>query len=304
MSSTLSELFEDFLSYLEQEKGYSRHTVTSYRRDLDVFHSYLHDRYSGSADLLQDVDKSCLRSFLGSEFENGLSSRTVARRLAAIKSLFRYLVKAEIVNENPALTIRTPKIPKKLPSFIQVDLIDKLMNMPDISTYLGVRDRAILELFYSTGMRLSELAGLTAGSIDLKRGTVKVRGKGNKERIIPFGEKAGKALEGYFRFQNKSITAIPSSTPVFTQKNGKRLSESSIQKRVRKYISMVAEGEQVGPHILRHSFATHMMDQGADIRAVKDLLGHSNLSSTQVYTHLQPERMKKIYRKAHPHGDE
>jgi len=295
-------IFKDFLSYLEGEKGYSRHTLVSYAHDLEVFNDYLLECFNENSDYLLKVDKLCLRSFLGSEFEKGHSSRTVARRLATIKSLFKYLVKAEYLEENPAIYVKTPKTPKNLPSFIQAPIIDKLMNIPSKETFIGLRDRAVLELFYSTGMRLSELTALSAGNFYWEKNLVKVLGKGNKERLIPFGDHAKSALDNYYHFQKTSLKTAPANAPVFTTKKGKRLSESSIQRRVRMYIALVADGERLGPHILRHSFATHMMDQGADIRAVKDLLGHSSLSSTQVYTHLQPEKMKKIYKKAHPHG--
>lgn len=302
MNTEIKEIIKDFITFLRKERGYSEHTVTSYNRDLVVFHDYLRSCFKDDEHILLKVDKACLRNFLGSEFENGLSARTVARRLATVKSLFKYLVKAEVIPHDPAQYVRTPKTPQKLPSFIQEPLIQQLMEYPDLRTLIGARDRAILELFYSTGMRLSELAGLDTGSFDTKRRTVRVIGKGNKERLIPYGKHAESALEHYFSLKEEKITSAKVRAPVFTSRKGKRLSISAIQKRVRYWIGLVAEGERIGPHILRHSFATHMMDQGADIRAVKDLLGHSSLSSTQVYTHLQPEKMKKIYKKAHPHG--
>jgi site-specific recombinase XerD len=178
------------------------------------------------------------------------------------------------------------------------------MTMPPADTKIGIRDRAILELFYSTGMRLSELVNLRLGNFSFANNMVKVIGKGQKERLIPFGQRAGASLKKYLHLRGIGLKSGDINTPIFVNSKGRLLHPSTVQRRIRKYLKILAEGTQFGPHILRHSFATHLMDRGADIRAVKELLGHSSLSSTQVYTHVQPERMKKIYKQSHPHGSD
>ncbi|NQV37910.1 MAG: tyrosine recombinase XerC [Candidatus Marinimicrobia bacterium] len=302
MSEYSSQAVADFLNYIVLERGYSEHTAKSYKRDLKQFTSFI-ESYSGKsiADF-RFIDKATVRHFLGKEFEDGYSSKTVARRLATLKSFFKYLVKAEITTNNPASSVRSPKIKKSLPSYHSTDVIDQLMNLPDEGTKTGIRDKAILELFYSTGMRLAELTNLNIGDVDFRNQVVKVLGKGNKERLIPFGNRTKISIENYLKKRGIGLFTNGQDTPLFVNNKNGRLSARMIQRRVRNYLKLVANTEQLGPHSLRHSFATHLMDRGADIRAVKDLLGHSSLSSTQVYTHLQPEKMKKIYKQAHPHG--
>ncbi len=303
MSDNFKQYIDDFLSYLEKERGYSSHTCVSYIHDLHRFNDFLIE-YTGSSDILaESIDKQAIRHFLGKEFEEDFSSKTVGRRLASIKSFFKYLVKAEVVNNNPALYVKTPKTSKPLPNFIDEKMIDELMNAPPRNTITGLRDRAILELFYSTGIRLSELININFRNIDFNNNLIRVVGKGNKERLIPFGNRAMKAIENYLEKSGRSLKTTDIDIPLFVNSKGERISQRTVQRSVSMYLRLVTEGEHLGPHTLRHSFATHLLDRGADLRAVKDLLGHSSLSSTQIYTHVQPERMKKIYKKAHPHGD-
>jgi tyrosine recombinase XerC len=299
---TRSELIQDFIVHLEKERGFSPHTLTAYSHDLSRFNRFLENYYEGPAGGFDKVDKQVLRHYLGNEFEAGFSARTVARRLAALKSFFKYLVRIGAVRDNPTVHVKTPRTGKKLPVYIQEQFVEQLMTAPPGNTLIGLRDRAILELFYSTGMRLSELVNLDVGDFDVRNQLVKVRGKGSRERLIPYGNRARQAVENYFHKRGVQFLTAAHDTPLFVNSRGKRLSPSTIQRRIRGYIRNVAEGEWLGPHTLRHTFATHLLDRGADIRAVKELLGHSSLSSTQVYTHLQPERMKKIYHQAHPHG--
>jgi len=294
-------ILDDFYSYLEKERGCSSHTLRAYKNDLNRFTLFLTNKIENISGL-QDVDRHTIREFLGFEFDAQLSSKTVARRLASIKSFFKYLMRSEQIENNPAIHVKSPKIPQSLPNFIDEKVIDALMESPDDNTAMGMRDRAILELFYSTGIRLSELIALNIGSVDAVRQLIKVHGKGDKERLIPFGNRAKFWLENYLKNRALSFSSTPQKIPLFVNAKEKRVPTSTVQRRIRNYIKFVAEGKRLGPHILRHSFATHMMDKGADIRAVKDLLGHSSLSSTQVYTHIQPEKMKKIYSQAHPHG--
>ena len=299
-------IMDEFYDYLIKERAFSSHTVHAYRNDLDRFISSFPKNLSD----LNQIDKDMIYNFLSDEFDKNYKSKTIARRLASIKSLFKYLIRSEQINQNPSLNIKTPKVEKKLPNFVDIKVIDKLMEIPDIKTTKGLRDRAIIELFYSTGIRLSELANLDLSSIiiDSNKNTgeenymVKVLGKGEKERIIPFGKEAKYWIDKYLNTRGFSINSGLGNLPLFANSKEKPVAYSTIKRRIRNYIKLVSEGEGLGPHILRHSFATHMIDRGADIRSVQELLGHSSLSSTQIYTHIKPERMKKIHANAHPHG--
>ena len=303
MSESIKYFIEEFHSYLEKERGYSEHTCTSYTHDLQRFDDFLVEYFEISNIAVEKIDKQAIRHFLGKEFEEGFSSKTVGRRLASIKSFYKYLIKTEVVENNPSIYVKTPKSTKPLPNYVDEKLIDALMDAPPSNTIVGLRDRAILELFYSTGIRLSELINITFRNIDFNSNLMKVVGKGNKERLIPFGDRAMKAIKNYIAKSGRSLKTADMDAPLFVNSKGERISQRTVQRSVNMYLRLVTEGEHLGPHTLRHSFATHMLDRGADLRAVKDLLGHSSLSSTQIYTHVQPERMKKIYKKAHPHGD-
>ena len=296
----------EFYDYLKKERAFSSHTIDAYRNDLDRFILSFPKTLSD----LNQIDKDMIYNFLSEEFDKNYKSKTIARRLASIKSLFKYLIRSEQISQNPSINIKTPKVEKKLPNFVDIKVIDKLMEIPDIKTTKGLRDRAIIELFYSTGIRLSELANLDLSSIiiDSNKNTgeenymVKVLGKGEKERIIPFGKEAKYWIDKYLNTRGFSINSGLGNLPLFANSKEKPVAYSTIKRRIRNYIKLVSEGEGLGPHILRHSFATHMIDRGADIRSVQELLGHSSLSSTQIYTHIKPERMKKVHANAHPHG--
>ena len=292
----------DFLSYLKKERGFSVHTMKAYEYDLNRFISFVGHKDQTNIRNFEDIDRDLIRQYLGFEFDHGFSSKTVARRLAALKSFFNYLMRSERISDNPAIYVKSPKISQSLPNFIDHKVIDALMENPDVSTEIGLRDRAILELFYSTGIRLNELIMLDIGAVDSINQMIKVHGKGDKERLIPFGNKAKLWIEKYLKNRAVSFNSAWEKTPLFVNAKGGRILRLEVQRSTRKYIEKFANGKSLGPHILRHSFATHLMDKGADIRAVKDLLGHDSLSSTQVYTHVQPEKMKEIYKQAHPHG--
>ena len=298
-------IMDEFYDYLKKERAFSSHTIDAYRNDLDRFILSFPKTLSD----LNQIDKDMIYNFLSEEFDKNYKSKTIARRLASIKSLFKYLIRSEQISQNPSINIKTPKVEKKLPNFVDIKVIDKLMEIPDIKTTKGLRDRAIIELFYSTGIRLSELANLNLSSIIIdskKTGEenymVKVLGKGEKERIIPFGKEAKYWIDKYLNTRGFSINSGLGNLPLFANSKEKPVAYSTIKRRIRNYIKLVSEGEGLGPHILRHSFATHMIDRGADIRSVQELLGHSSLSSTQIYTHIKPERMKKVHANAHPHG--
>ena len=288
------ESLNDFYLFLKKERNFSNNTIKSYMTDLNKFKKFLNDdNYD-----INKISRKQIRAFLSSEFDKKFSDRTIARRLASIKSYFKFMVKFEQIYSNPSENIRSPKIARSLPNFIDRKVIDLLMDSPDENTEIGLRDKTMLELFYSTGMRLSELVSLNHGSVDYKNNLIRLFGKGSKERLVPFGNRAKLYLEKYtISNKNKDF-----NKPLFISKREKRISKRTVQRRISMYIKLVADGNQLGPHILRHSFATHLIENGASIRTVKDLLGHSNLSSTQVYTHIQPEKIKQTYKQAHPRG--
>lgn len=296
-------MVHQFLQYLARERNYSAHTVASYEDDFRQFSEFLKRHFEGTAYALDDIDNVTIRLFLGDLLEQGFSKSSVARKLAAIKSLFRYLRKKHIVQRHPALSISSPKVEKRLPQYLDEKTVENLMAQPDCSTPEGVRDAAILELFYSTGIRLSELIGLRLPDIDFQNTTIKVTGKGNKQRIIPFGRPARAAVQRYINERNNLFGERMSASHadvVFLTVRGKQMTPKGVNLLINKYISKVSEIEKKSPHVLRHSFATHLLNRGADLRAVKELLGHESLSTTQVYTHVSVDRLKKVYAQAHP----
>ena len=300
MADLLIDSIESFMLTLEKERNFSLHTIKAYKNDLNRFNYFLDNTLSRKK--LAKINRNDIRKFLAEEYDNGYSSKTVARRLATIKSYFKYLVKTELIQENISIHINSPKVPKKLPNFVDKNLIDTLMKTPSLDTHIGIRDKAVLELFYSTGMRLSELVNMNIGDFEINKKLIRVIGKGNKERMIPYGRTAESAIKNYLKIRNLSLKPAFANKPLFVNSSEKRISKRTIQRRMNNYIKLVADGKRIGPHLLRHTFATHLLDNGADIRAVKDLLGHSSLSSTQIYTHVSIEKLKKDYTLAHPHG--
>ena len=300
MADLLIDSIESFMLTLEKERNFSLHTIKAYKNDLNRFNYFLNNTLSRKK--LAKINRNDIRKFLAEEYDNGYSSKTVARRLATIKSYFKYLVKTELIQENISIHINSPKVPKKLPNFVDKNLIDTLMKTPSLDTHIGIRDKAVLELFYSTGMRLSELVNMNIGDFEINKKLIRVIGKGNKERMIPYGRTAESAIKNYLKIRNLSLKPAFANKPLFVNSSEKRISKRTIQRRMNNYIKLVADGKRIGPHLLRHTFATHLLDNGADIRAVKDLLGHSSLSSTQIYTHVSIEKLKKDYTQAHPHG--
>jgi len=292
-----------FLQYLARERNYSAHTVASYEDDLRQFSEFLQRHFEGTAYALDSIDNVTIRLFLGDLLEQGFSKSSVARKLAAIKSLFRHLRKKHDMQRNPALNVSSPKLEKRLPQYLDEKTVGSLMAQPDCSTPEGARDAAILELFYSTGIRLSELIGLRLSDIDFGNTTIKVTGKGSKQRIIPFGRAAKAAIQQYLCYRQKFVreeTGTLQKNVVFLSVRGKQMTPKGVNLLINKYISKVSEIQKKSPHVLRHSFATHLLNRGADLRAVKELLGHESLSTTQVYTHVSVDRLKKVYALAHP----
>jgi tyrosine recombinase XerC len=296
MAAELRGHIAEFLDSLAAGRNLSRNTVSAYAGDLGQFREFL-SAHTGSPDPdPAAVDVVTLRLWLGELTERGLQKRSVARKLAAVRSLFRYLVKTRRLRANPALNMVSPKLPKKLPVFLDEPSVNSMMDLPDTATPGGLRDRAILELLYGTGIRVSELTGLAAGGVDLRGRTIRVRGKGSKDRILPLGERAYAALRAWLGPGAGGRAA----GPVFTTAKGRALNRREVYRIVRRYISMVSEAGRKSPHVLRHTFATHMLDNGADLRAVKELLGHESLATTQLYTHVTAGKLKRIYNQAHP----
>ena len=301
LNMTQNELIDKFLFYLKTEKNYSQYTISAYGSDLNQFFEYTDQNLNLK---INNINKTAFRSFLGYLKNKNLNARSINRKIACIRSFFKYLVKINIIQKNPALSLYSMKTERKLPPNISYEIILKALELPDTNTVIGIRDKAILELFYSTGIRLGELENLSIKDIDFMNSQIRVVGKGAKTRLIPLGIVAGKHLKNCLNC--RSIFEKPevsNKDAAFLSKLGRRLSRSSIQRRVEKYLMMVVQSGKTFPHILRHSFATHLLNEGADLLAVKELLGHSSLATTQIYTHVSAEHLKKIYKQAHPKAD-
>jgi integrase/recombinase XerC len=297
----MHELIRSYLSYIERERNYSSHTITSYANDLLQYNSFLSSEYPRLLDDPNAVTTNVIRDFLGMLLENGVAKKSIVRKLSSLKSFYKFLVRKKIVFVNPALNIVTPKVEKKLPQVVDQKTMERVLSLPDTSTLEGARDAAILELFYGSGIRLSELLFAAPHDVDFHNRTLKVTGKGNKQRIIPMTTSAQQAIKRYLTFRKENnVPPDDNSTALFCDDNGKRLTPQRVNKIVNVYLHEAAEVQQKSPHVLRHSFATHLLDNGADILAVKELLGHERLSTTQIYTHVTVDRLKKIYKQAHP----
>jgi integrase/recombinase XerC len=294
---------ESFVTYLTSEKRYSPHTVQAYKTDLLQFIDFLvqilekPDTPSPESTTREDV-----RLFLGGLIRHGMSKRSVARKLASLRAFFGFLIRTERITTDPTLTLASPKFEKYLPEFLREEEMSNALDAIVRDSPTGIRDRAILELFYGTGMRLSELVKLNIEDVDLHGGAVCVHGKGNKERVIPIGKNAGRTLKLYLSRRNE-LKPKPGEQALFLNRSGKRIIPRSVQLLVHKWLRRVSEKKKLSPHVLRHTFATHLLDRGADLNAVKELLGHESLSTTQLYTHLSLEHLKKVYRQAHPRAE-
>ena len=285
-----------FLAYLQYEKRYSDHTVTAYRTDLDQFHEYLQAQYNTIN--ITEVTHPIIRSWLVELMENHVTSRTVTRKLTTLRSFFKYLVRESVLVVNPMQKITSPKISKKLPVFIEKDKMDLLLDKVAFEDgYPGIRDRLIIELFYSAGIRLSELVSLKETDIDFHYDTIKVLGKRNKERLIPFSNKMVSLMKVYLAEKRNSFGE---TNDMFLTDKGNRIYPRMVYRIVTHHLGKVTTLEKKSPHVLRHTFATHLLNNGAELNAVKELLGHASLSATQVYTHNTIDKLKRIYKQAHP----
>ncbi len=292
-----------FEGYLRDEQNVSGHTLRNYLSDLRQFHNFLAARQLGGRDP-RTIDNRLIRHYLSHLHQKRRKKSSIQRKLASLRAFFYYLHRERVVEANPARVVATPKAEKKHPRFLSVDDAFRLMEAPDKSSEAGLRDRAILEVFYSTGIRISELSGLNEESIDLAVGLMKVTGKGRKERIVILGSHAVGAIERYL--QGKTGGDVPPTgpslrqTPLFLNRYGRRLGPRGVRRVVEKYVRAAGLPPGISPHALRHSFATHLLDGGADLRAIQELLGHASLSTTQKYTHLSMGKLMEVYDRAHP----
>jgi integrase/recombinase XerC len=328
-----SIIIHKFLDYLKFERRFSEHTAKCYGADLAQFCEFLRGRAeSGGTDeesmspahhdggaatavatqvdvridqLLLSTQTDALRAYLAFLNEKDYSKATVARKLATLRSFYKFLVKRSHITSNPVVSIRTPKQEKKLPRFLEYDEIKRLLATPPVNTWLGARDRAMLETLYSTGIRVSELVALNMDDVDFLGEVVHVRGKGKKERIAPIGSSALQTIQHYMEYRNKRAQSNGNfdAKVLFVNKHGRRLSTRSVRRKMDKYLKIAGLDPAISPHTLRHSFATHMLNNGADLRSVQELLGHQSLSTTQIYTHLTTRKLKEVYDGAHPRNN-
>ena len=324
-------IIQEFLNYLNFEKRFSEHTAKCYGVDLLQFSEFLVNRsegaplasepvslssehQGGSATALQtkpevktdqsllSVDINAVRAYLARLNEKQYSKTTIARKLATLRSFYKFLVKRNRVGSNPVIAVRTPKQEKRLPKFLEYEEVRKLLETPPMDSWLGARDRAIMETLYSTGMRVSELVALNMDDIDFLGEVVHIRGKGKKERITPISSSTLQVIQHYIEFRNRRAQSNSNfdMKVLFVNKHGRRLSTRSVRRKMDKYLKIAGLDPAISPHTLRHSFATHMLNNGADLRSVQELLGHQSLSTTQIYTHLTTKKLKEVYDSAHP----
>lgn len=292
----LSRAIENFINYLQVEKGYSSNTVDTYITALNQFDEFLTEAFESDIDVSM-LDSDDITPYLGYLHDRGLKKSSLRLKLAAVKSLFKYLFKKELIDKNPAAAVISPKTDKKLPNYLQLKEVKQLLEYFDTTTFEGIRDKALVDIIYSCGLRISEVLEIKVNQIDKQERLLKVIGKGKKERYVPIGSKTLESLREY-ELIRRSINT--NSKTLFVKSNGKKLDRFTAYRNINRAIKSISDISQKSPHTLRHSFATHLLDNGADIRSVSEMLGHSSLSTTQVYTHLSIERLKDAYKKAHP----
>lgn len=293
----LSNLIDEFLNYLSVERGLSQNTIISYRRDLNKYIDYLESK---KIDSLEDTDRSIILSFVLSQKDKGLSVNSVSRNLVAIKVFYRFLFRERFIKEDPTSVLDSPKLWRKLPDVLTLDEVEWLLNKPNLKEWMGIRDKAVLELMYATGMRVSEIADLKLEDVNLDVGYLRCVGKGQKERVIPLGRKAIQAIRRYADKVRPILIKPSSGSVLFLSRSGKKISRQTLWKMIRRYANLAKIKKRITPHTLRHSFATHLLERGADLRVVQEMLGHSSISTTQIYTHIDKGRLKSIHHKYHP----
>jgi integrase/recombinase XerC len=304
----MEKLIEQFLEHLRYERNVSAHTLRNYSSDLEQFIDYLApiETSSGKRKIpdIGDIDHLTIREWMAALHSAQKKKASIARKLAALRTFFQFLVREGILELNPAKLVSTPRLEKKLPQHLSIEEAIRFIETPDPDTDLGKRDRAILELMYATGVRVAELTTLNLADIDFRNQLIRVTGKRRKQRIVPFGEPAGDAIRHYLGVRDKILFHAPVSKrddeALFLNYQGTRITTRSVGRMVDKYIRICAGMHNISPHALRHSFATHLLDSGADLRDIRELLGHARLSTTQIYTHVSMEKLIEVYDKAHP----
>jgi integrase/recombinase XerC len=296
----LDSLLEAFERYMSVEKNLSPHTQRNYSRDLRHFGEFLKQQHPGLG--VKTIESAVIRAYLGTLYKKNKKS-SIARKLASLRTFFKFLLRRGILDSNPAAAVATPRLEKHMPGFLSIDEMFALLKMPDETSLAGARDKAIMETLYSSGLRVSELVGMNEEALDDNLGIIRVMGKGKKERIVPIGSKALDAVRRYREAKGSASTACP-GRPLFQNLRGGRLTDRSVARIINRYIERCAIARSISPHSLRHTFATHMLDAGADLRAIQELLGHASLSTTQKYTHVSVSRLMETYDKAHPKSRE
>lgn len=292
----MKDVLNKFVIYLKDEKNYSDYTITNYSIDIEEFYVFLKKE---NITRLQDVDYKVLRKYLNYMTENKYSNKTISRKLSSLRTFFKYLVKKEIINDNPMILISNPKEEKKLPKYLNYGEIEKILEIPNKETTLGLRNACILEILYSTGIRVSELVNLKIRDIDFYNKKIRVLGKGNKERIVLFGNRCENLLERYIK-ESRAVLNKKKVEYLFLNSLGQNISVRSIENIIDKIEKEACLKFSISPHVFRHTFATHLLDNGADLNSVKELLGHENLNTTAIYTHVSNERLRKVYLECHP----
>lgn len=300
----MHNLIEQFLEHLRYERNVSAHTLRNYSSDLEQFLNFLTADGKRKAPDASEIDHLTIREWLASLHTDQKKKSSIARKLAALRTFFQFLVREGMLELNPAKLVATPKLEKKLPKHLSIEEAIRFIESPDPETDLGKRDRAMLELMYATGVRVAELTTLNLADVDFRNQLVRVTGKRRKQRIVPFGDPAGEAIRSYLEVRDKFLFNAPVSKrdeeALFLNYQGTRITTRSVGRMVEKYIRICAGMHNISPHALRHSFATHLLDSGADLRDIQELLGHARLSTTQVYTHVSMEKLIEVYDKAHP----
>jgi len=293
----MERILEDFINYLSVEKGLARNTLESYHRDLKKYMQFLNN--NGIPDVKTSTP-AVISQFLMEQRQSGLAAATINRNLASIRSFYHFLLKEGSIQENPAVEMEASRTEKKLPSVLSFSNVDLLLDQPDLTSITGKRDKAMLELLYATGIRVSELIFLDLNSVNIKMGFLRCDGKGRKERMIPLGSMSIKSLEDYLQKSRPKLLKLKDEKALFINQHGKRLTRQGFWKLLKKYALKAGIQDIITPHTLRHSFATHLLENGADLRSVQEMLGHADISTTQIYTHVSRKRIKEIYRKTHP----
>lgn len=293
----MKELIDTFLNYLSVERGLANNTIISYREDLNTYLDFIE---KSNIDVLSKISKNNITNFMFNQKEKGIAVNSIARRLAAIRMFHRFLTRERILKDDPSTLIDSPKLWKKIPETLSLNEVEALIAQPDVRSAQGLRDRAILETLYATGMRVSEAVNLRKDNVNLDIGFLRCIGKGNKERVIPLGKKAIASINKYLETARGKLLNGKESEFLFVSRVGKNISRQSFWKILKKYAKLARIKKPIKPHILRHSFATHLLEHGADLRSVQEMLGHSNISTTQIYTHINKDRLKNIHRQFHP----